>query len=187
MPLLWLRYKVLWGGVSPKLRFSPYYPPYHPRHNSCGLQPRPTPPAAGLPPSLPSAHPTGATPGGGSEGGGAPSSRGPKATPRARTAGPGAGARRATRPRCWSRKRSVSARCSGSVGGSSTGPTGPAASADNTTKQGELGSSAPAPPSPGFSTRLTPQGTTGLGSGLQGHEGCRQRQQETLDAISQGC
>lgn len=50
--------------------------------------------------------------------------------PRARTAGPGAGARPATRPRCWSRKRSVSAWCSGSVGGSNAGPTGPAASAD---------------------------------------------------------
>lgn len=85
-------------------------------------------PSQAPPPQAQAAHPTGATPGGGE--GGARSSRGPNATPSARTAGPGAGARRATRLRCWSRKRSVSAWCSGSVGGSRVGPTGPAASAD---------------------------------------------------------
>lgn len=69
-------------------------------------------------------HPSVSPPGGGER-----SSSGPKAPANAWTAVAGAGALRATRPRCCSRNRSVSAWCSGSVGGSSTGPTGPAASA----------------------------------------------------------
>lgn len=66
----------------------------------------------------------------GTRAGGARSRSGPKAVARACTVGPRAGARRAARPRCRSRKRSVIARCSGSVGGSSTGPRGPRASAN---------------------------------------------------------
>lgn len=109
-----------------------------PGRGSRALPPFKAPPLANRAeaPPPPPAHPSGAPPGGG-EGGGARSSSGPKVAPRARTAGPGAGARRATRPRCWSRNRSVSARCSGSVGGSSAGPTGPAASADRRPEQGE--------------------------------------------------
>lgn len=106
--------------------------PPHPKLHPCSLRLRPAP------------HPSGAPPGGGEDGGGVRSSSGPKVAPRARTAGPRAGARRATRPRCWSRKRSVSARCSGSVGGSSAGPTGPAASADRWPGQGEPGLGPPA-------------------------------------------
>lgn len=107
--------------LDPTLATSPATPSFGAPPLSAPTQPRP--PAS-------ASHPSGAPPGGGEGGGGARSSSGPKVAPRARTAGPGAGARPATRPRCWSRKRSVSAWCSGSVGGSSAGPTGPAASAD---------------------------------------------------------
>lgn len=137
--------------LDPSLATSPATPFSRAPPLSASTQPRPPESAS---------HPSGAPPGGGEGGGGARSSSGPKVAPRARTAGPGAGARPATRPRCWSRKRSVSAWCSGSVGGSKAGPTGPAASADRWPGLNEPGleSACPMPSPARASLQIYPAG-----------------------------
>lgn len=135
----------------------------------------------------PPTHPSPSPPGGGAR-----SSSGPKALASAWTAVAGEGALRATRPRCCSRNRSVSAWCSGSVGGSSTSPTGPATSAGRDSQPEPVSQASDHPGIHPWSlghpalSAFTPQRPVRLCCSLRGQHSCRQRQQEALHCIVQG-